>query len=107
MQILSSRKGQTLYARLLGELDHHSAAQTREELDRILMDEEIMELILDLSGLTFMDSSGIGVVLGRYKLMCARGGRLAIQKPSLHVDKILRMSGVYGIVRKTGNEGSR
>lgn len=96
-----------MYVRLIGELDHHSAAQTREDMDALLRDEDINELILDLSGLTFMDSSGIGVILGRYKLMSARGGRLTIQKPGLNVDKLLRMSGIYGIVRKAGNEGGK
>ncbi len=50
-----------------------------------------------------MDSSGIGVIIGRYKLINGRGGTLTIQKPAPNVDKLLRMSGVYGIVRKAGS----
>jgi len=91
-----------MVVRLIGELDHHSAVKTRAELDALLRDETIRELVLDLAGLTFMDSSGIGVIIGRYKLMTGRGGNMTIQKPGPAVDKLLRMSGVYGIVRKAG-----
>ena len=103
MQLLGTRQGGAVLVRLIGELDHHSAVQTREELDAYMRDEAVKELILDLSGLTFMDSSGIGVIIGRYKRMTGRGGTLSIQKPLPAVDKLLRMSGVYGIVRKAGS----
>lgn len=102
MQLLGTRQGSAMHVRLIGELDHHSAAQTRQELDVYLRDHQVKELILDLSGLTFMDSSGIGVIIGRYKLMSGRGGTLSIHKPAPAVDKLLRMSGVYGIVRRAG-----
>ena len=103
MQLLGTRQGGAMLVRLIGELDHHSAVKTREELDAYLRDESVRNLTLDLSGLTFMDSSGIGVIIGRYKLINGRGGTLTIQKPGPSVDKLLRMSGVYGIVRKVGS----
>ena len=53
-----------------------------------------------MSGLTFMDSSGIGVVLGRYKTLSRRGGTVAVRQPTPHVNQIFRMSGLYQIVEK-------
>ncbi len=103
MQLLGTRQGGAMLVRLIGELDHHSAVKTREELDAFLSDDTLKNLTLDLSGLTFMDSSGIGVIIGRYKIINGRGGTLTIQKPGPYVDKLLRMSGVYGIVRKAGS----
>ena len=67
MQITTKRTGSQLTASLSGELDHHSAAQVREILDGALT-LDIRALSLDLSGITFMDSSGIGVILGRYRI---------------------------------------
>ena len=66
MQMEIEAAGDRLTARIKGELDHHSAAQARAQLDALLTDERIRELRIDLRGLTFMDSSGLGVILGRY-----------------------------------------
>ena len=57
-----------------------------------------LRLMLDLSGVTFMDSSGLGVVLGRYKLMKERGGSVRIQGASRPVERILKMAGVYALL---------
>ena len=99
MQILSEKRGPMVRARILGELDHHTAASTRESLDKLLS-EDVREMVLDLSGLTFMDSSGIGVLIGRYKVLAARGGKLKVAKPNTQIDKILRLSGLYSILDK-------
>ena len=73
MQITTKRTGTVLHAALSGELDHHSAAAVRQALDAA-MEDGVRELVLDLSGVSFMDSSGIGVILGRYRILRARGG---------------------------------
>ena len=70
MQLEKNRRGRELRVVLSGELDHHNAAIIREEVDREL-DGSVKLLTLDMSGITFMDSSGIGVVLGRYRRMSA------------------------------------
>ena len=62
--------------RISGELDHHNAQSVRRELDGVIKRYSLSEMILDLKDLKFMDSSGIGVVLGRYKLLKKRGGNL-------------------------------
>ena len=64
----SIRDGDRLIVRIDGELDHFCAQSVRRDLDALLLDRSVRTLILDFSSLTFMDSSGIGVVLGRYRL---------------------------------------
>ena len=66
------RRKDTVIARVTGELDHCSAPAVRRELDRLIGDPSVRRLVLDLSGKTFMNSSGIGVILGRYREMRAR-----------------------------------
>ena len=78
MEICRNMTGQTLTVALRGELDHHAAEQTRNTIDLLINELRPTELVLDLSGVTFMDSSGLGVVLGRYRLLSTRGGKMYI-----------------------------
>lgn len=87
-----------LTARIKGELDHHSAAQARAQLDALIADKRIRELRLDLKGLTFMDSSGLGVILGRYRVIAERGGKMSIGGANRSIERILRMAGIYALV---------
>ena len=64
---------------LSGEIDHHSAVGLRETIDQSVIQAKPEELILDFSLVTFMDSSGIGLVMGRFRLMQETGGRLVLQ----------------------------
>lgn len=98
MEIHASKKGPRMHARLCGELDHHSAEQARNMLDTMLHDVTIRDLTLDLSGVTFMDSAGLGVILGRYRILSLRGGKLTVCGMSSAIDRIFRMSGLYAIV---------
>ena len=102
MELHGIKKGQTLIVSLSGELDHHSAQTIREEIDAILQDPRIKELVLDLKGVTFMDSSGLGVILGRYRLMSVRGGSVGVQNVSASVDRVLKMAGIYSLVKRVG-----
>ena len=94
------KKNGILLVRLSGELDHHCAAAIREELDALIDRSDARRLVFDLSGLTFMDSSGIGVMLGRYRQLARRGGTLAVRGASPQVDRIFRMSGLYQVIEK-------
>lgn len=100
MHIDGKRTENTLRIRLIGELDHHHAPQTRDQLDAMIGNDHIQKLVINLSGLTFMDSSGIGVLLGRYKLAKARGIEMALEDPSAGVERILRMAGLYNIMQR-------
>lgn len=94
-------RGDTMTVRLSGELDHHSASRVREQIDALIDENKgAKRLVFDLKELAFMDSSGIGVVIGRYKRMSARGGTVFVRDPSSHVDRIFAMSGMYQIIQK-------
>ena len=100
MEIKAVRRGQRIVVYLSGELDHHSAEQARGMLDAILCDVTVRELQLDMTGVTFMDSAGLGVVLGRYRTLAARGGRMILPGGRTPVDRIFRMSGLYALVER-------
>lgn len=102
MELNGTRKGQILQIALKGELDHHNAEYTRKWIDAVLTDRSIRELVIDMKGVTFMDSSGLGVILGRYRTLTERGGKMSIKNASKSIDRILRMSGIYTLVDCTG-----
>lgn len=93
----------TLTAVLKGEIDHHSAAEMRVMTDGELGRAMPGTLVFDMRGVTFMDSSGIGLILGRAREMQPWGGRVRIAEPSPRAEKILKLSGLgYMIIRKAG-----
>ena len=98
--LLYEKKKNTLTVKLRGELDHSVAAGIRAEVDELILDPRIRRLVFDLSGLEFMDSSGIGLIIGRYKLMARRGGTVAVSCPGGRVDQIFEMSGLYQLVER-------
>lgn len=100
MEIKAVRRGQRIVVCLSGELDHHSAADVRAALDAVLCDVTVRELQLDMTGVTFMDSAGLGVVLGRYRTLASRGGRLIVSGVRTPIDRIFRMSGLYALVER-------
>lgn len=100
MEIRNARKGQRVIVRLSGELDHHSATQVRDTLDAILLDVTVREMQLDMTGVSFMDSAGLGVVLGRYRTLAARGGKMILSGVRTPIDRIFRMSGLYALVER-------
>lgn len=89
----------TAVAQLSGEIDHHSAKELRAELDRFVITMQPEVLAIDLSSITFMDSSGIGLIIGRYKLMKECGGKLEIRSPQPYIRRVLRLSGIERIVK--------
>ena len=82
-----------------GEIDHHSASGMRREVDNIVWNRTPTHLILDLSGVEFMDSSGLGFIMGRYALMREIGGSLSLRDPSSPVMKMLTLTGFDKKVR--------
>lgn len=98
--LLYEKKKNTLTVRLQGELDHNVAADVRAELDELILDPCVRRLVFDLNELEFMDSSGIGLIIGRYKLMARRGGSVAVSRPGRRVDRIFEMAGLYQLVER-------
>ncbi len=101
MNISSTHENGMSVVFLAGELDEHSADIVRRELDkRIVGDNNYSKLVFDLSQLSFMDSTGIGVIIGRYKLARQHNKQIFVRRPSETVDKIFQMSGLYEIIAK-------
>ncbi len=94
MEMTSSCENGTLSVTLCGEIDHHETQSAREKLDGLIFLERPKKLVFDFSGVRFMDSSGIGLVMGRYRLLCKVGGKVCVVGASESVRKILRMAGL-------------
>ncbi len=78
---------------LRGELDHHSVKEIREVIDAKLIDYRPARVVFDLDEVTFTDSAGLGLVLGRYTRISSYGGKLALVNVPDDFMKILRLSG--------------
>ena len=100
----SIRDGERLIVRLAGELDHFCAQSIRRELDSLIADRTVRWLILDFSRLQFMDSSGIGVILGRYRQMRDRGGQVGVIHMNQHIARIFHMSGMDRVIHQLDHQ---
>ncbi len=98
MDIRFSSKGTTLIVTVAGELDHHYAGYVRQKIDGELMKSTTRNVIFDFSKLGFMDSSGIGVIAGRYRNLQRLGGRAAVVCSSKQIVRILEMSGILKLI---------
>ena len=87
-------KGEVVTAYLSGEIDHHSAADMREKIDSAIDCNMPSLLILDFGGVGFMDSSGIGLIMGRYRNLQKTGAKLHITGASPQISKVMRLAGM-------------
>lgn len=92
------RKKDVLLVRLTGELDQCSASGIRRDLDQMLLDPRVRHLVIDLKDMPFMDSSGLGVILGRYRMMRERGGTVSLMHLSPQVKRVYDLSGMARII---------
>lgn len=83
-----------VYAYLSGEIDHHSAVQIRQTIDESVIQANAARLVLDFAAVTFMDSSGIGLVMGRFRLMQETGGTVALQNLPSPIRKVMKLAGL-------------
>lgn len=108
MQLELTREGAVLTAALIGELDHHAAAEVRQKIDTAVLSCRPRLLTIDLARLTFMDSSGIGLIMGRYRLMCSLEGNVRIQGANPRMERMIRLAGLDKLPiweeRKNDNE---
>ncbi len=88
-----------LCVRLSGELDHHTSEQMREKITKVIEDKNIRHLVLNLEKLTFMDSSGLGVILGRYKQIKQADGEMVVCAISPTIERLFQISGLFKIIR--------
>ncbi|GGJ59458.1 stage II sporulation protein AA (anti-sigma F factor antagonist) [Anoxybacillus voinovskiensis] len=97
-------KQNVLLVRLSGELDHHTAEALREKVTDLMETKPIRHIVLNLSELTFMDSSGLGVILGRYKQIKNVGGEMIVCAISPAIKRLFDMSGLFKIIRLEADE---
>lgn len=90
---------ESITAVLAGELDHYTALDVRAQLDEILSDPRIIHMTLDLRNLSFMDSSGIGVLLGRLRVLQVRGGTLSVCHLQPSVRKLFMLTGMHRVIQ--------
>lgn len=87
-----------LCIRMPKEVDHHGAADIREQADRLLLDEQVKNIVFDFEDTTFMDSSGIGIIIGRYRKISCFGGRVYAINADERIRRILKTSGMSSVI---------
>lgn len=103
VKVACMMKNRNLIVTVSGEIDHHTAEDIREKIDREYSRSNAKNIIFDFSGIQFMDSSGIGMIMGRFKNIENQGGKMAIVHVTPSVDRIFQLSGLYKIIRSYGN----
>ena len=98
MQVKSVVDKNNLYIRLSGELDQGVAEAARKNLDAFFVNKTYRNVVFDMSELSFMDSTGIGLILSRYKKLKNQNVPVYITAPNPQIDKIIRVSGLYTIM---------
>lgn len=106
METLLEYKDDTMIVRLNGELDQHYANSLRTEIDTKVTQRGVHRIVFDFSRVGFMDSSGIGVIMGRYRLMQSVGGSVSAFGVSPRLDKLIEMSGIKRIVQIYNDEAT-
>lgn len=98
MEIKIDNKNKILLVKLLEEIDHHSCEFIRRRADFEINRYKPKMVIIDLDGVEFMDSSGIGMILGRYKNVMRNGGQMGVVNVCPNVKRIFEMSGVFKVI---------
>lgn len=87
-----------LCIRMPGEVDHHGAAAIRERADRLILDDKVKNIVFDFEDTTFMDSSGLGIIIGRYRKISCFGGKVYAVNASERIRRLLKASGMSAII---------
>ena len=96
--------GTVLKIKLRGEIDHHSAVAVRSAIDDMIRSRRPCELVIDMSAVDFMDSSGLGLIMGRYNTMKQIGGSVTVADPNPATEKIMNLAGLERIIKITRSE---
>jgi stage II sporulation protein AA (anti-sigma F factor antagonist) len=104
LQIEMEQHRKALIVRLKGELDHHTAETVKARMEEAIKRGDSSHIILSLKDLTFMDSSGLGVILGRYKQITGKGGRMVVCDVEPDIYRLFEMSGLFKIVVMEADE---
>jgi stage II sporulation protein AA (anti-sigma F factor antagonist) len=104
LQIEMEQRRKALIVRLKGELDHHTADTVKARMEEAIIRGDVTHIILSMKELSFMDSSGLGVILGRYKQITGRGGKMVVCDVNPSVYRLFEMSGLFKILSIEQNE---
>ena len=97
---LLTQKGDTLLVTLPPEIDHHYARVLAEGIDEALLNGDMVRLVFDFGNTRFMDSSGIGLLVGRYRKVQSIGGQMSVRGVNPQMARILQLSGVEKMIGK-------
>ncbi|MBT9156757.1 MAG: Anti-sigma F factor antagonist [Firmicutes bacterium] len=97
-------RGNILVVSLSGELDHHTADELRQTVEKELDKDIARHILLDLSQLVFMDSSGVGVLLGRYRRILAQGGKMAAYSLHPHLEHLYEVAALSKVIPAFASE---
>ncbi len=93
-------KKDMLIIRVSGEIDHHTAESIRKSMTKSIEKSDKIHVLMDFSQVSFMDSAGVGMILGRYKQVSAKGGNLYVQGVSAQVERVFKVAGLYQVIGK-------
>lgn len=96
-------KHRNMIVKLSKEIDHHHAEEIRTRLDQLIDMHGIKNLIFDFSETEFMDSSGIGVIMGRYRKIKETNGGVGLIHVNEQIQKLLKLSGIYRLIKDYSN----
>lgn len=102
VRIIATRERVTAF--LEGEIDHHTAANIRMEIDSAIQSSKPNLLKLDYGDVTFMDSSGVGLIMGRYRTLQPFGGKVIVTNLSPQIYKIMKLAGLEKIAKISKRE---
>ncbi len=101
MKVQTARSGGVLRIKLSGEMDEYSAPQVRAACDSLIdKNPDARQIIINLEDVAFMDSTGIGFLIGRYKKAKRGNMTLKVENPNFAADKVLSLSGIYTLIPK-------
>jgi stage II sporulation protein AA (anti-sigma F factor antagonist) len=104
LQMNLEHRRRTLIVRLKGELDHHTADTVKARMEDAIKKHSVLHVVLSMKELIFMDSSGLGVILGRYKLIKSLGGQMVVCDVNPAVYRLFELSGLFKIISIQENE---
>ncbi len=101
MEIKHTIERNVLYLYLSGDMDEHASAAARKIVDALIDERESLSLgVINLAGIGYKESTGIGFLIGRYKKLKRYGMNMQIEAPDFSADKVLSLSGVYSLIPK-------
>lgn len=98
--------GSTLVVNLVGEIDHHTCAKMRQAIDTAYQKQHAKNILFNFENVTFMDSSGIGMLIGRYKQVTLDGGKIGLYHIPKDIERILKMSNIGKLMKAYPNKQS-